>query len=118
MTHHMDHDRARRQQQDQQRAQAIQDGLFKKAVQEALGNPNVRLMLWEFLQQMGLDASPFSGNGPAQAHAIGQQDAARWWLNVIRRHCPEREAQIRNEGVARDKQARNQSTQQEESDES
>lgn len=109
MTHHLDHNRHRELDAQARRAQEIQTALFKRALQEALGNANVRSILWEFMQQMGFDASPFSGNGPAMAREVGKHDAVRWWLAAIREHCPEREAQIRTEGVARDKQARNES---------
>lgn len=61
--------------------------------------PAARRVLFDFLQVMDIDGSPFSTNGPAQSYAIGKQDAARWWLNAIRQHCPGREAQMRAEAT-------------------
>ena len=65
--------------------------------------PAARRILWLFMLQTGLDASPFATNAMAQSHAIGMQDAAKWWLNLVRDHCPEKEAQIRREGLAQAK---------------
>lgn len=105
MSHPLDRESAQRAELAMKRAQGIQQGLFKKAAQAALADPNVRHILWEFMQQMGLDRSPFNPNAMTQSHNIGKQEAVGWFLNVMREHCPEREAQVRIEGVARDKQA-------------
>lgn len=52
------------------------------------------------MQASNFDGSAFGTNAMAQSHAIGWQDAARWWLDLIRDHCPEKEQQIRREGMA------------------
>lgn len=64
-------------------------------VQTMLGVPGARKVLAQFMLAMRIDDSPFSSNGLEQAHGIGLQDAARWWINMIRDHCPEKEHQVR-----------------------
>ena len=76
---------------------------LKADAQQVMNVPAMRRILWLFMQQTGLDASPFATNAMAQSHAIGMQDAAKWWLNLVRDHCPEKEAQIRREGLAQAK---------------
>ena len=71
--------------------------LFRDDFKGALSDDKTRRVLWVFMQAAGLDATPFNTNAMAQSHAVGQQDAARWWLNNIRAICPEREAQMRAE---------------------
>lgn len=89
-------------QQDRQRRQALIDKAFDatvradaQAMMEKEGN---RRLLYLFMQQMGIDRSAFSTNAMQQSHAIGKQEAAAWWINLIREHCPEREAQVRKDG--------------------
>lgn len=85
----------RRQQEAEKRAAKQQREDFNKM----LALPEARRVLFDFLQVMDIDGSPFSTNGPAQSYAIGKQDAARWWLNAIRNYCPGREAQMRAEAT-------------------
>ena len=59
----------------------------------------MRRILYLFMQQMGVDSSPFATNAMAQSHAIGKQDAAGWWVDLMREFCPEKEAQVRREGL-------------------
>lgn len=90
---------ARREQERRaKREQKLRDDLFKADVQQVMKLPAMRRILWSFMEEMGLDQSPFATNGMLQSWGIGKQDAAKWWLNVIREFCPEREAQMRAEG--------------------
>ena len=73
------------------------DAQFQRDVQLALNNVELRRVLGRFFFEMKLDGSPLNTNGMMQSHGIGLQDAARWWINVIRDNCPEREVQIRIE---------------------
>lgn len=95
MTGVPDIDQQRAQRRAEERARRNAEGVFRADVQRALENPGTRAVLARFLTIMGIDDSPFSTNGLEQSRAIGLQDAGRWWLNVIRAHCPEREAQVR-----------------------
>lgn len=100
MTHPVDRDRAERQRRlDQQHARDVAAQL-RADVQEVMNLPAMRRILFLFMQQTGLDVSPFATNAMQQSHAIGMQDAAKWWVNLIREHCPEKEAQVRREGLA------------------
>lgn len=89
---------------EQQRAQAQADKRFRDQlradVQGVMNMPGTRRLVFLFMQQMGVEASAFATNAMAQSHAIGKQDAAKWWIELIREHCPEKEAQIRSEGIA------------------
>ena len=75
----------------------LRDQLLKADVQQMMKLDGVRRVVGEFLAQMGLDDSAFATNAMAQSYAIGKQDAAKWWLNLIRAYCPEKEAIIRAE---------------------
>lgn len=72
-------------------------------VKALLESPEARRVLWRFLQDAGQGMTVFREGAHAMAHAAGWQDAANWWLNEIRSHCPEREAQMRAEARKRDK---------------
>lgn len=95
MTGVPDIDQQRAQRRAAEKAQRMAAAVFRADVQRALENPGTRVLVAHFLTAMGIDNSPFSTNGLEQARAIGLQDAGRWWLNVIRAHCPEREPQLR-----------------------
>lgn len=100
MTHPVDRTAIDQQaREDRQREKWYQDQL-RADIQQIMNLPAGRRILWLFMQQTGVDASPFATNAMAQSHAIGLQDAAKWWMNLIRDHCPEKEAQIRREGLA------------------
>lgn len=66
-----------------------------------------RRLVWAFIQSTGIDASPFSTNAMAQTRTVGLQDGARWWLELIRDACPEREAQMRADSIRAAKERRN-----------
>lgn len=93
-----------------QRKQADRDKerlrIFRDDFKHALSDERVRRVLFTFMQTVGLDASPFNTNAMAMSQTVGQQDAARWWLNAIRDICPEREAQMRAEANRAAKQNR------------
>lgn len=73
------------------------DKQLRKDVQEVLSTTGGRRLLWAFLQSAGVDYSPLRQDAASMAHAVGWQDAARWWLDAVRRHCPEKEEQMRAE---------------------
>jgi hypothetical protein len=77
------------------KAQRMAREQLRADVQNLLNSPGARKVLAQFLLAMRIDDSPFSNNGLEQAHGVGLQDAARWWLNMVRDHCPEKEPQIR-----------------------
>ena len=77
-------------------------------IRGALDDQRVRRLLWQFVQTMGLDASPYRAEPSDTARAIGRQEAAQWWLNAIRDNCPEREAQMRAEANKSMKQLQSQ----------
>lgn len=100
MTHPADRtaiDRRAREEADRARLMGEQ---LRSDIQTVMNMAPARRILWLFMQQTGMDRSAFATNAMAQSHAIGMQDAAKWWVNLIREHCPEREAQIRVEGEA------------------
>lgn len=66
-------------------------------VQQLLSTDAGRRLVHAFLTDAGEGATAYRNNPQAMAHAVGWQDAASWWLNKIRQHCPEREGQMRNE---------------------
>ena len=71
--------------------------LFK---QEAM-----RRVVLQFAEAMGADTSPFNTNAMMQSRGIGMQDAARWWMDLVREYCPEQEVVMRNEARAAAKAA-------------
>lgn len=79
---------------------------LREDVRAVLGDERVRRVVWMFVQCMGVDDSPFSNNGPAQARLIGRMEAGQWWLKLMRENCPEREAQMRAEANRQEKQLR------------
>ena len=103
MTHPADRDAIDAQQREDRQAEKWFQEQLRADVQQVMNMPAARRILWLFMLQTGLDASPFATNAMAQSHAIGMQDAAKWWLNLVRDHCPEKEAQIRREGLAQAK---------------
>lgn len=88
----------------QQREQARQAASLQRRTDwesrfaRVMADQDARIVLHEFMRQCGLDGSAFNTNAMAQSHAIGRQDAARWWINEIRRICPEVEAKVRSDG--------------------
>lgn len=78
-------------------AQRLADKQFRSDVQAVFATNAGRRLLWAFLQDAGHDVSAYRENPVAMAFATGWHDAAAWWVDVIRRHCPEREALMRNE---------------------
>lgn len=79
----------------------LREAMFRRAVQEALGLPSVRQIVFEFLTTAQVDVSPMHDTAEKTAWAIGWQDAGNWWINQIRTHCPEREGQMRAEANTR-----------------
>lgn len=87
----------REAEQDQQREALgrLQHQQLVEDIRGVLDDQRVRRLLWQFVQTMGLDASPYRADPADTARAIGRLEAAQWWLNAIRDNCPEREAQMR-----------------------
>lgn len=84
--------------QRQQEALArLQHQQLVEDIRGTLDDQRMRRLLWQFVQVMGLDASPYRDEPTDTARAIGRQEAAQWWMNAIRDNCPEREAQMRSE---------------------
>lgn len=84
----------------ERRAKEREKFLFRRFGDDAraiLRTEEGRRVLYAFLQDMGVDKTPFSTNAMTQSMLIGKQDAGKWWLNVIRVHCPEIERKMRVE---------------------
>ena len=64
-----------------------------------------RRVVLQFTESMGADISPFNTNAMMQSRGIGMQDAARWWMDLVREYCPEQEVVMRNEARAAAKAA-------------
>lgn len=103
MTHPADLEAIEARRRQQRESDKLFQEQLRADVQQVMNIPAARRILWLFMLQTGLDASPFATNAMAQSHAIGMQDAAKWWLNLVRDHCPEKEAQIRREGLVQAK---------------
>lgn len=105
MTNPIDENEARELREvEERRAQRLRAKKFRKDVQALLSDPGNRAVVFAFLQTANVDGSAYRENNQAMAHAVGWHDAAGWWLDTIRQHCPEREAQMRAEARAADKQ--------------
>lgn len=63
--------------------------------------PEARRLLWEFMTVAGVDVSPLRTEVVYMSAAVAWQDAAAWWINAMRKACPEREAQMRAEARKR-----------------
>lgn len=77
---------------------------FKKDVQDLMALPAMRRVLSDFIDDAGLDRSTYRDDHGAMACVAGWQDAARWWIDAVRQHCPERETAMRAEARSRAKQ--------------
>lgn len=93
-----DIDKRKQQEREAAREKKLRSDLFRADVQQVMQLPAMRRILWSFMEDLGIDRSPFATNAMLQSRGIGQQEAVGWWLNVIREYCPEREAQMRAEG--------------------
>lgn len=98
MSRPYDHDARRQHDREAAREAKLRDAQQQADVQQVMKLPAMRRILHTFLNDVGVDGSPFATNAMAQSHAIGLQDAGKWWLNLIRTYCPEKEAIIRAEG--------------------
>lgn len=73
------------------------DRQFVKDVQDVFATPAGRRLLSRFLRDASHGQSVFRPEPIALAHAAGWQDAGNWWIDAIRRCCPQYEAVMRNE---------------------
>ena len=95
-----DRDAAVAQQREDARLEKFAREQLRADVQQVMNLEATRRILWLFMLHSGMDASPFATNAMQQSHAIGLQDAGKWWLNLVREFCPEKEQQIRRDGMA------------------
>jgi hypothetical protein len=97
MSHPLDDDaREQAARAERLRAKVLEDRT-RKDVQAVMATEQGRRVVFGFLQTAGVDTTPFRADPAAMGHAVGWQDAGRYWLALIRSHCPEREAQMRAE---------------------
>lgn len=89
-------DQEKRQEEEKklQKAQAIK---HRRNVQAVMNTVEGRQTIWAFLQIAGQDISAYREKPQAMAHAVGWHDAAAWWIEQIRLHCPEKEGVMRTE---------------------
>lgn len=92
-----DHEERERQSADRAKVEKALRSQLRADVQEVLALPSGRRLVHAFLAAAGLDNTTYRNNLGDMAHAIGWQDGARWWVDLIRAHCPEREALMRAE---------------------
>lgn len=95
----MSHDFTRENERQRKQAEKQARRQFRADARALFADESSRRLVFQFLQAMGIDQSPFHTNSMTQSSLIGRQDAARWWLNLIRDACPEREAQMRAEAA-------------------
>lgn len=90
---------ANREAEEKARRKAMQYAQQKERedIVAMMALPASRRLMARFLDTTGIDTTSYRDTPIAMGHASGWQDAARWWLEVIREHCPEREAQMRAE---------------------
>lgn len=88
--------REEREERDRKRNEAIEKQL-RADVQALMAQEPMRRVLWRFLSEAGVDVTAYRSDSIPMSHAIGWQDAGRWWLAAIQEHCPEREVQMRAE---------------------
>lgn len=70
---------------------------FREDVQTVFKSREARRLLSAFLRDSHIDGSTFRETPHTMAFVAGWQDAGRWWIDVIRQHCPEREVEMRAE---------------------
>ena len=97
MTHPLDDDaRQESERAARLRAKVLADRT-RKDVQAVMATEQGRRLVWDFLRTAGVDSSAFNPESARMAFLVAWQDAGRYWLDLIRSHCPEREAQMRAE---------------------
>ena len=97
MSHPLDNEAREQQARDEELRAKLLEARRRKDVQAVMGTVEGRRLVFAFLQTAGVDNTPFRSELAAMGHAVGWQDAGRYWLDLIRSHCPEREAQMRAE---------------------
>lgn len=93
----LDDDRRDDARAEEARARKMAQRQERLDVQAVFGERAGRRLLAAFLHDAGIDRSAFATDPLVMAQAAAWQDAARWWLDRIREHCPEKEAQLRKE---------------------
>lgn len=93
-------ERSRQAERAREKADKLRVKQLQGDIQALMQQPAMRRVLAEFLRYTGLDGSPFNTNAMAQSHGIGRQDAGRWWIDLVRDHCPEQEVVMRTEAAA------------------
>lgn len=79
------------------RERKLRQQQMRRDVQAVFAEPHARRVLAAFLAQCNFDESATRLDPIAMANAATWHDAGRWWLQQLREHCPEREAQLRKE---------------------
>ena len=92
-----DREAREKREREQARLSKQRNAQFRKDVQDALALPAVRRLLSGFFSDASVDRSAYRDRPTAMAYVAGWQDAARWWVDAIREHCPERETELRAE---------------------
>lgn len=98
-----DEERRKEAQRQEQRIRKLLERQFADDMREVFDTTAARRVLARFIEEAGIDRSTFRfdqndrADPLTMAHAAGWQDAARWWLEAIREHCPVREHQMRSE---------------------
>jgi hypothetical protein len=99
-----DRDAREQRERDDKRRERLRIEGMKKAIQDVMAMPQARMLMMAFASDASLDASSFRESPAAMAYVSGWQDAARWWIELIRAYCPERETDMRAEERRRLKQ--------------
>lgn len=97
MGHDMDRDAQREQAAQAEAEVARKEDEFREWVKSLLAVRENRLIISRFMDDVGVDKSPFNTTAMTQSHLIGRQDAGRWWQNLIREAAPEKEPVMRAE---------------------
>lgn len=92
-----DNDKLEARRLDEKRRAKERADLLKIDVCTVMERPEARRLLGAFLEAAGVDESPLRSDPVMMAAAVGWQDSAAWWMNLVRKYCPERESQMRAE---------------------
>lgn len=93
----LDRDAAEARRREERRLAEREERQQREDLKEVMALPAMRRLLARFIDDAGLDRSAFRPDPNVMSFAAGWQDAARWWIEPIRAHCPEREVQLRAE---------------------
>lgn len=112
----IDQETRKRQERAEAKRQRDRADQFRKDMQDVMKLPAARRLLSAFIDTAGFDRTTFREDAGAMAYCGGWQDAARWWIDAMREHCPEQETTMRAEERRRIKQEAQQGDSSEEDD--